>query len=289
MTTPHALHHSLLRPCILQILRAAGYHSTRPSVLDTLTDLAARYMLLLAQTTAKHAAINHNEPELSLEISIQDVRMAMQDCGVLIPEKTLEEQYYEGKEDTRGVDAFISWAMGKGNSEIRRVALEGSDGAKEDYLTGLSDTMLQEAPLTGSSPQEEAHYIRRGHEICGDYSGQACGTEDCQSRGQRDHKSEGMGREAQEPSESSFYDAIIAATIFSFELLRGRYRGRNGVLDVGARWFMHGDGVQVWYLLYRFPNTPKGCFLDLTQSSFLRSPLCFQRPHLHSPLVVSQP
>ncbi|PMD41937.1 hypothetical protein L207DRAFT_582358 [Hyaloscypha variabilis F] len=137
MTTPHALHHSLLRPCILQILRAAGYHSTRPSVLDTLTDLAARYMLLLAQTTAKHAAINHNEPELSLEISIQDVRMAMQDCGVLIPEKTLEEQDYEGKEDTRGVDAFISWAMGKGNSEIRRVALEGSDGAKEDYLTVL--------------------------------------------------------------------------------------------------------------------------------------------------------
>ena len=161
----------------------------------------------------------------------------MQDCGVLIPEKTLEEQDYEGKEDTRGVDAFISWAMGKGNSEIRRVALEGSDGAKEDYLTGLSYSVLPEALLTGFSPQEEAHYIRRGYEIRWDYSGQTCGTEDYQSRGQRDHKSEGMGREAQEPSESSFYNAIIAATIFSFELLRGRYRGRNGVLDVGARWF----------------------------------------------------
>ena len=137
MTTPQALHHSLLRPCILQILRAAGYHSTRPSVLDTLTDLAARYMFLLAQTTVKHASLNHNEPELSLEISIQDVRMAMQDCGALIPEKVLEEQEFYGLEDTRGVDAFIAWATGKVNSEIRRVGLEGSDGAKEDYLTGL--------------------------------------------------------------------------------------------------------------------------------------------------------
>lgn len=137
MTTPQALHHSLLRPCILQILRAAGYHSTRPSVLDTLTDLAARYIFLLAQTTARHASVNHNEPELSLEISIQDIRMAMQDCGALIPEKVMEEQEFYGQEDTRGVDAFVAWAMGKVNSEIRRVALEGSDGAKEDYLTVL--------------------------------------------------------------------------------------------------------------------------------------------------------
>jgi transcription initiation factor TFIID subunit 3 len=136
MTTPQALHHSLLRPCVLHILRAAGYHSTRPSVLDTLTDLAARYILLLAQTTATHAALNHNEPELALEVSLQDVRMAMQDCGALTPEKVLEEQEFDGEEDTRGVEAFISWAMGAGNSEIRRVALEGADGAKDDYLTG---------------------------------------------------------------------------------------------------------------------------------------------------------
>ncbi|KAE9373006.1 hypothetical protein N431DRAFT_373169 [Stipitochalara longipes BDJ] len=151
MTTPHSLHHSLLRPCILQILRAAGYHSTRPSVLDTLTDLAARYMFLLAQTTAKHASVNHNDPELSLEISIQDVRMAMQDCGALIPEKTLEEQEFDGQEDTRGVDMFVAWAMGKVNSEIRRVALEGSDGSKEDYLTVLKKKH--------STTDEETRYI----------------------------------------------------------------------------------------------------------------------------------
>ncbi|KAG4412122.1 hypothetical protein IFR04_014743 [Cadophora malorum] len=137
MATPHALHHSLLRPCILHILRAAGYHSTRPSVLDTLTDLAARYMFLLAQTTANHASLNHNAPELSLEIAIQDVRMAMQDCGALGPEKTFEEQEWEGIEDTRGVDSFLAWARGPDNREIRRVALEGAEGAKDDYLAVL--------------------------------------------------------------------------------------------------------------------------------------------------------
>lgn len=140
MTTQQSLHHSLLRPCILHILRAAGYHSTRPSVLDTLTDLAARYILLLAQSAAKHAALNHDEmePELALELSVTDVRMAMQDCGALAPERVIEDQEYDGLEDMRGVEAFLGWVMGPGNHEIRRIALEGSEGAREDYLTGTS-------------------------------------------------------------------------------------------------------------------------------------------------------
>lgn len=152
MTTPQALHHSLLRPCVLHILRAAGYHSTRPSVLDAFTDLAARYMYALAQSTASHAAINHT----GLEITIQDVRMAMQDCALLVPEKVLEDQEFDGEEDTRGVDAFLAWAMGKANREIRRVALEGGDGAKEDYLTGLSPHRNRVLLLILCSSQEEA-------------------------------------------------------------------------------------------------------------------------------------
>jgi transcription initiation factor TFIID subunit 3 len=106
-------------------------------VLDSLTDMAARYMLLLAQTAANHAAHKREEPELALEISIQDVRQAMQDCGALAPEKVLEDQLYDGEEDVRGIEGFLTWAIGQGNKEIRRIALEGPDGAKEDYLTGL--------------------------------------------------------------------------------------------------------------------------------------------------------
>ncbi|TAQ87392.1 hypothetical protein B7494_g4283 [Chlorociboria aeruginascens] len=146
MATPLALHHSLLRPCVLHILRAAGFHSTRPSVLDTLTDLAARYMYLLAQSTATHASINHTE----LDITIQDVRMAMQDCGILAPERVLAQQEFEGIEDTRGVDDFIAWATGGGNKEIRRIALDGGEG---DYLTVLKkkhSTTDEESRYTGT-------------------------------------------------------------------------------------------------------------------------------------------
>lgn len=133
MAKPPSVHHSLLRPCILHILRAAGYHSTRPSVLDALTDLAARYMTLLAQSTAIHAAINEHE----LEVTIQDVRMAMQDCGAILPEKVLEEQEFNGEEDARGADNFLSWAMGPENREVRRVAMDGAEDSKDDYLAGL--------------------------------------------------------------------------------------------------------------------------------------------------------
>ncbi len=79
----------------------------------------------------------------------------MQDCGALLPEKTLEEQEREGIEDTRGVDAFIEWATGPANQEIRRIALEGAD-AKEDYLTGKSHiTFLIVRILNDPSSQEE--------------------------------------------------------------------------------------------------------------------------------------
>ncbi|KAH8674510.1 hypothetical protein BGZ60DRAFT_404154 [Tricladium varicosporioides] len=137
MSTPRSVHHALLRPVILHILRAAGFHTTRPSVLDTFTDIAARYMVTLAEHTVAHAALNQIEPELALEVSVQDVRMAMQDCGILHPEATLMDQDYDEEEDTRGVDGFIAWAKGPKNREIRRIALEGGDGAKEDYLTVL--------------------------------------------------------------------------------------------------------------------------------------------------------
>jgi transcription initiation factor TFIID subunit 3 len=109
-------------------------------------------MYALAQSTASHAAINHT----GLEITIQDVRMAMQDCALLVPEKVLEDQEFDGEEDTRGVDAFLAWDMGKANREIRRVALEGGDGAKEDYLTGLSPHRNRVLLLILCSSQEEA-------------------------------------------------------------------------------------------------------------------------------------
>ncbi|KZF23709.1 hypothetical protein L228DRAFT_238238 [Xylona heveae TC161] len=137
-----ALHIALLRPPILHILRAAGFHTTRPSVLDTVVDLAARYLILLSSTTASHAFNNHND----FAPDITDVRMAMQDLGLFQPEMGVVDEEWHGDEDLRGIDAFLEWAKGDVNREIRRIAgLVGETGQpdmdsleeREDYLTAL--------------------------------------------------------------------------------------------------------------------------------------------------------
>ncbi len=139
-----ALYSSLLRPPILHILRAAGFHATRPAVLDTLVDLTARYIMLLGSATASNAYSNHNDacPDIT------DLRMALQDVGALAPQMDAMEEQWSGEEDLRGLEAFLDWVKGDGNKEIRRIAglapTEGEIvdvealGQKEDYLTGMS-------------------------------------------------------------------------------------------------------------------------------------------------------
>ncbi|KAK3498218.1 hypothetical protein B0T13DRAFT_254359 [Neurospora crassa] len=136
MTPPPYLYHALLRPSILQILRAAGYHGARTSVLDSVTDMAARYLDALCRLTATFAAHNNEEPETGeLVPTIVDVRMALQQIGALLPEKSELEQLYNGVEDTRGVDAFVAWAAGPVNKEIKRIALDSDEAT--DYLNAL--------------------------------------------------------------------------------------------------------------------------------------------------------
>lgn len=141
MATPN-LHITLLRPPIIQILRAAGFHSTRPAVLDTLTDIASRYLLLLASSTAQHATNSHPaEPTANLD----DIIMALSEAGALKPQLSRTEEDMQGEEDMRGLEAFLSWFSGPANTEIRRVAgfiagegeiVDEESLEKEDYLTG---------------------------------------------------------------------------------------------------------------------------------------------------------
>lgn len=146
------LHRALLRPAVIQILRATGFTNARQSVIDTVTDLASRYLFLLAASTAENAINNHgdNVP------TVQDVRMAMAQAGGLRPQMTTPQEDARGWEriqeswvpfeDLRGIEAFLKWAQGPGNGEIRRIAglmsseKEGADVVlaedNEDYLTG---------------------------------------------------------------------------------------------------------------------------------------------------------
>jgi transcription initiation factor TFIID subunit 3 len=139
MTPPHSLFHALLRPAVLQILRAAGFHSAKTSVLDSVTDLAARYFFNLCELTAFYTAHNSALGEdgtvTDLTPTVVEVRMALQRAGVLLPERFEMEQEFMGEEDMRGVEDFMAWAEGPVNREIKRIALDGNDEA-DDYLNG---------------------------------------------------------------------------------------------------------------------------------------------------------
>jgi len=136
------LFHTLLRPAVLHILRAAGFNGAKPSVVDTLVDVTARYLTLVASRTAYNASSNHND----LTPDISDVRMALQDCGLLVPSMTAAEELWKeilrkpleeyddesgarakeekrrDTEDTADVTTFIDWIKGAQHMEIRRVA-----------------------------------------------------------------------------------------------------------------------------------------------------------------------
>lgn len=139
------LHRALLRPFIIHTLRAVGFHGTKPSVLDTLVNLAERHLLLLADTTAKLALNSHNDHIPTLN----DVRQAMAECGVLVPLNTSAEETWDEtlrrpveqyermdggarraqavkrkreEEDVEDVRQFLRWFDGAQHAEIKRVA-----------------------------------------------------------------------------------------------------------------------------------------------------------------------
>lgn len=132
MTSHPAFYHALLRPTILQILRATGYYACKPATLDFLTDLAARYLELLVEKTAAHAVTNDSAESPT----VVDVRMALQDVAALLPERCPAEQAYLGEEDTRGMEEFLSWFGGPRDKTIREYAAVDGDPDATDFLAG---------------------------------------------------------------------------------------------------------------------------------------------------------
>ncbi|OAL07527.1 hypothetical protein IQ06DRAFT_12120 [Phaeosphaeriaceae sp. SRC1lsM3a] len=170
------LFRTLLRPAVLHIMRASGFHYGKPSAVDTVVDLTARYISLLAERTAYNAYSNHNDSTPN----ITDVRMAMQDCGLLVPTMTAGEEEWKqilrkpldfyneetgaremeqqrrDADDTADVREFIDWVRGDQNKEIMRIAgtlksvatnpVEQLDQLEmEDYL----NTLMKKHSKTG--------------------------------------------------------------------------------------------------------------------------------------------
>ncbi|TDZ13167.1 Transcription initiation factor TFIID subunit 3 [Colletotrichum sidae] len=199
MTPPSLLFNALMKPVILQILRATGYHATRPVVLDTLTDLAVRYLIALCQATARHATDNNPE---GVTPGIVDVRMALQELGAVPPDDlgaegrggeilgeilndVLEhdglvslvagengdaaatnavaerERDKERSDDTRGVDDFVRWFSGPRNKAIREAAVGDGEVELGDYLNVLK----KKHSKTGEDSKYHGTILGKGNDV----------------------------------------------------------------------------------------------------------------------------
>ncbi|KAJ8603895.1 hypothetical protein MRB53_042030 [Persea americana] len=147
-----ALHRSLLRPAVIHILRAAGFHSCRPSVLDVVTDLCARYLFLLGSKTVQHvydrtapqSVSDDDTPEMIEGPTVTDIRLVLNSVSFFTSTSTpVEDEWHESLrkplssfpegvrdkerkrrdvEDTKDVQEFVDWMTGPVNAEIQRIA-----------------------------------------------------------------------------------------------------------------------------------------------------------------------
>lgn len=169
------LHTYLLRPAVIHILRAAGFHGVRPSVLDTLTDLCARHIQLLAERTAcevyNRTCVDTFEepgediihvdlpPSLDSAPTVTDVRLALTSAAVFPSSLSASEETWRESlrkplhtfragarekerqrrdaEDTRDIREFVDWATGPANNEIRRIAGVLKDAEEQRSAEGL--------------------------------------------------------------------------------------------------------------------------------------------------------
>lgn len=76
---------------------------------------------------------NHGDAE---DYDIVDVRMALQEAGALLPERTETEQLWKGEEDLRGVEEFIEWFSGTRMKEMMEMGSGDTESDATDYLAG---------------------------------------------------------------------------------------------------------------------------------------------------------
>ena len=197
MASSSPLFLALLRPPVLQILRAAGFTTARPSTIDTLVDITSRYFILLATRSAVHArahtgaflypapptddletllnpdaTISDDKDLATLEdtcwssleapvITIPDIRHALLDAGALHPQLSAFEEAAQGAEDLRGVENFIAWCKGPTNAEARRVA--GLSPSPSTAVVATTGKGHQEPATDGERAEDFLTQLKKKH------------------------------------------------------------------------------------------------------------------------------
>ncbi|KAK6335981.1 hypothetical protein TWF730_003354 [Orbilia blumenaviensis] len=141
MDSQEQFYFSLLRISTAQMLRHAGLAGSRPSVLDSLTDMTARYLTLLGSTAR---SISESSNRTTTELP--DIICAMEHVGLLRP-LTL---YNADLDDTRAIDNFISWAKSPEVEELRKIA--GVITVEVDDKTERDEDVNAVVPDTSATP-----------------------------------------------------------------------------------------------------------------------------------------
>jgi transcription initiation factor TFIID subunit 3 len=151
---------NLARISAAQVLRAAGIDRTRPSTLDTLTDILIRYLHLLGTQSMSYALIAGRT-----ESDTRDIRLAMEEIGLIAKgrlvsrkrlrriireragdyeideEDTDPDGEDEDDESTETLERLLSWFKGPQAAECRRVA--GVSSGMSNGINGLSGEQSQ--------------------------------------------------------------------------------------------------------------------------------------------------
>ena len=109
MTTNHDFYFALLRISILQLLKAQGFDRARPSLVDVMTDLYAKFLSLLASEVSSIAQARCDQDDT---VALQDITLALENLGVVKPTNILDV-YDENSElsSSRGMEKFKDWCL----------------------------------------------------------------------------------------------------------------------------------------------------------------------------------
>jgi transcription initiation factor TFIID subunit 3 len=168
----HPFYFSLARISAAQILRAAGIDRTRPSTLDTVTDILIRYLHLLGTQSMSYALhAGHTE------CNVRDIRLAMEEIGVIAKSRLVSKNRIrrivrqrrgedmdddmeeedsdpdgedEDDESTESMERLLNWFRGAQAAETRRVA-----GASSGMMNGVSGLSGE----AGQKPSFVAEYV----------------------------------------------------------------------------------------------------------------------------------
>lgn len=114
-------HLALARIAVIQVLRSTGIDRAKPLVVECLTELLVKYIILLgqrAQEAAESAGRRHAD--------LIDTREACERLGAIATTAR------EGVREEEGIVEFISWCMSEEVENLRKVAGEGTDEMGEE-------------------------------------------------------------------------------------------------------------------------------------------------------------